>query len=101
MNNTNIVDLTQFALKMLGKKGGIKFDSNMADHQNDGSFDTNEDYFIIGKDDKPITKRHLKKFLKKLNKYINDPKFDNGRTYMYGGIYKGFEDRTYGIKWTI
>lgn len=100
-------DVAIFAVDLIGKEGGIKFNTCMVEHnydlENELSTATyraleQEQTFRIGKKGEPITKKQVREFLGKLQKYIERDVFQNGRTYFFEGIEKR-GSTSYAIMW--
>jgi hypothetical protein len=82
---------------VLGKKGPIHLDCGINKHQFE-PFDELCDDFVIGKKSTIITINECKIFLRKLNTYAMNEKFDNGRSYFFEGIEKtGI--KKYAFRW--
>lgn len=82
-----------WALKRVGKSGGIVFDCFIKGHNHfleekysKKFLDTLNDKFILGTKGKKITKADVSVFVKALEKYATLKLWNNGRTYFYEGI---------------
>ena len=109
---SEIVDFGKFLVRILGRKGPIKLDTNLTDHllgleDESGAYDKliERDVIDIGKENKPIDKADLKNFLNKLDRWQNFMnKFNHsasreGRSYIFEGIKKGYCGVDYFITW--
>lgn len=95
MVDTHITKLAIFTVNLIGKNGGIKFNTQAFDHNyelkntlTDKDIEKleNEQIIIIGNKSEPITQEQVKQFLEKLDVYLCNDSFDNGRSYCFEGI---------------
>lgn len=101
-----VADLAIFAISLIGKKGCIKFNTCMVEHNDDLELSKKEyralkkeETITIGQKDKTITKKQVEEFLQKLQEYVRRSEFyDNGRTYFFEGI-EQLNDKEYRISW--
>lgn len=108
MADFNIVDTAKFVIDILDRKGGIKFNTNMVNHNHHNIKESmtksqfkelkRNQIIIIGTKDQPITKRQIRKFLHTLYNYMQQEAFQNGRSYCFGGIDK-IKSKQYSIIW--
>lgn len=70
MSDKYITVIAFFVLEILGKDGGIKFDTGI-DYMC-GEFEPRILKITIGYEGMPITKRHITKFLNTLERYIQE-----------------------------
>lgn len=96
------IDMARWALKMIGKQGGVKVNSGIYDHNKDDLDDDDlrrKQIITLGTKDKPITVEDCLSFLKKLEKYGNNEVFDTGRSYCFEGIDINMRTKNYELYW--
>lgn len=106
------IEMTRWVLGMIGKQGPIEVLSGIFYHNSINSEDVmckNEydkleegENIMLGEKDKIVTIEDCFNFLHKLEKYANNPVFDNGRSYIFEGIVENEQDKeieSYVILW--
>lgn len=92
-----IVEFSEMIIDIMGKKGPIKVNTYIANHNffleedlDEKEYDKlcDEDVLIIGREGKAIGKTDVRKFLKELNDRKNMPIFNNDRSYYFEGVEK-------------
>lgn len=107
MTDFYISELAIFAVDLIGKEGGVKFNTCMVEHN--FSLEENmseaayralekEQTIRIGTKGEPITKEQVREFLGKLQEYVRRDVFHNGRSYFFEGIEKRGA-KSYAISW--
>jgi hypothetical protein len=105
MADMNIADFAIFAVDLIGKEGGVKFNTCMVEHNDDLDLPKKayralekEQVIKIGEKGVPITKEHIREFLGKVQEYCCRDVFNNGRSYFFEGIEKTGA-KSYSIMW--
>ena len=108
-NIANEKGLANFVIDIIGRDGGIKFNTEMVSHnghlyneipKTDMKELKNGETIYIGIKGQPITKEHIKTFLMTLDQYLQLKVFQNGRSYCFQGIYsRSSKNRKYYISW--
>jgi hypothetical protein len=94
------IETATWILKMIGKKGGVKINTNIYNHNDDLSHNDKlkrGEIITLGKKDEPVTVEDCLAFLKKVGKYASHEDFDNGRSYFFEGIEK--DGKGYEFVW--
>jgi hypothetical protein len=105
----DLSDSVRWILEILGKPGPIKFDSQIASHNDDlkkpksmseANFQALKDgeVMYIGEPGRRVTKEDCLKFLQELEAYAKQRLFDNGRSYIYEGV-SAQKDGSYQTYW--